>query len=179
MSIARVFLILISIAFAPIANATEAMTGDQIQAEFKKMGNTKTRILVTHDKNYRPLDIEAYFNQIVTPLAKELLDEGNDSTNVTLRDGTTVRMLPVAAGWFELKIPGRLPEANAALAYFQIDGTPGAGFVARSSTGYVFISASKAHKVEIVEGSAGFSMQNKFISFDRLEFDLPKDFKTK
>jgi hypothetical protein len=168
--------VLAALAIVVPAGAEGEMTGTQIQAEFKKMGNTKTRILVTHDRIYKPLDMKAYLDQIVMPLTKDLIETGNDSTNLKLDDGTEIRMLPVAAGWFELKAPKRSPESNAALAYFRIQGTPGAGFVIRSLTGYPFVSASTTSKVKVSRGSVGVSFGDTFIPFDRMEFDLPKDF---
>jgi hypothetical protein len=158
------------------AKGEDEMTGREIQDVFRKMGNSKTRILISSDKIYKPIDLKIYFEKVVTPISISLLKSGNDSNHIKLDDGTELTMLPVASGWFLLKEPKNSPDANAALAYFKFDGQSAAGFVMQTSTGYQFIGKSDSHNLVIKNGQLGVAISENFILFDRLEFDLPKDY---
>jgi hypothetical protein len=162
-----------------ISPATADMTGNQIIDYFEKLGNTKTNIIVSRTKIYKPFNVEAYFEFIVTPLGKELAETGNDSIDVLFENGTKIRMLPVAVGWFTLKSPDFLPDSNAALAYFKINGVSGAGFIAKAENDYLFISAFKTRKITSLKGQLGVSFDDIFVPFDKIEFDLPKKFEIK
>ena len=159
-----------------LVGAEGGKTGKQIQAEFKKMGNRKTRILVSAQKVYKPFNLDVYLKRYVTPFARELAKTNNDGIAINQGDGTKIRMLPVAAAWFELKTDA--PEADAGLAYYELGGVSGAGFVMRAKGGkYLSITRSNVLNVISRDGRMGVEMLGVFLAFDRMEFDLPPDYK--
>jgi hypothetical protein len=85
-------------------------------------------------------------------------------------------MLPVAAAWFELKMV--MPFSDAGLAYWSFGEHSGAVFVMRAAGGkYLSISKSKVLNVISIDGRLGVKLSDVFLAFDRIEFDLPPDYK--
>ena len=151
-------------------------TGEQIQDEFKKIGNRKTRILISKQGVYNPFKLDVYLKDFVTPLELDLAVDDRDGVEIIHSDGTKVGMLPVAAAWFELKAV--MPFSDAGLAYWNFGDQTGAVFVMRAAGGkYLSISKSKVLNVISIDGRLGVKLADVFLAFDRIEFDLPPDFK--
>jgi hypothetical protein len=146
-------------------------TPEQIRDYFKKLGNTRSEIVVGKHKLYSPLNLAAYLDG-VEDLQKDLGDSA-DGVEIQDKKGRTLIMIPVATMFIALKSDKNFPEANAALGYILTDNNKYIGvFTLKAGDEYiVLLKNGKTAKIEARDGALGFESQGVFMRIKSLEFD--------